>query len=241
MAKSVIGILATICINNKEMFPGTEINYVNNHYIQAVEKAGGVPVIIPVVSDEEVIENQIKNVDGIIIPGGYDVNPQCYGEEPQQELGFIFPEVDKFHLKSIEYCKKYNKPLLGICRGMQIINVAFGGSLYQDLSYINGCIIKHVQNSKRNATSHTVDVVQNSHLYKIIGDKVMTNSFHHQSVKKVAPGFKVSAVAKDGVVEAIESENDDFILGIQWHPEEMFQDSEAMLNIFKELIQISKY
>jgi len=240
MTKPLIGILGSLFIMEAGMFPGMEMAYVNNHYVEAVEKAGGVPIIIPVVSDEEVIENQIKNVDGIILPGGYDVNPQCYGEEPQQKSGFIFPEIDKYHLKAIEYCTKYKKPLLGICRGMQILNVAFGGTLYQDLSYIDGCNIKHMQSSKRNVSSHTVEIVEGSHLYDILGSKVMTNSFHHQSIKKIAPGFKMTAVAKDGVIEAIESEEDVFILGIQWHPEEMVQDSVSMLNIFKKLIDISK-
>ena len=240
MIRPLIGILGSLLIKEGGMFPGMEMAYVNKHYVEAVEKAGGVPIIIPVVSDEEVVENQIKNVDGIILSGGYDVNPQCYGEEPLEQLGFILPEVDKCHIKVIEYCTKYKKPLLGICRGMQLINVAFGGTLYQDLSYIEGCSIKHMQNSKRNSATHTVETVEGSHLYDILGSKGMTNSFHHQSVKNIAPGFKITAVAKDGIIEAIESEEDVFILGIQWHPEDMVDDSVSMLNIFKKLINVSK-
>lgn len=236
MTKPVIGILGSLFIMEGGMFPGLERAYVNNDYVEAVEKAGGVPLIIPVTFDESVIENQIKNVDGVILSGGYDVNPLCYNEEPRQKLGFIFPQIDEYHLKAIEFSKKYHKPLLGICRGMQIINVAFGGSLYQDLTYVDGCFVQHMQISKRDAPGHSVEIMEDSSLFEILGDKITTNSFHHQCLNKVAPGFKIAALAKDGIIEAIESSDEDFILGIQWHPEMMAQNSEAMLNIFKLLI-----
>lgn len=240
IAKPLIGILGNLFIMEGGMFPGIERAYVNNEYVEAVEMAGGVPVILPVVYDFEVIERQIVNIDGIIIPGGYDVNPQCYGEEPLQKLGYISPQIDQYYLKAIECCVKYKKPILGICRGMQILNVAFGGTLYQDLSYIDGCSIKHMQSSKRNAPGHIVEIVEGSHLFDILGSKVITNSFHHQSIKKIALGFKMTAVAKDGIIEAIENEEDVFVLGIQWHPEGMVHDSVSMLNLFKWLIQVSK-
>lgn len=239
MAKPKIGILGNILTMEGGMFPGIERAYVNNDYVEAVEIAGGVPVILPVTYDCEVIEKQILNVDGIIIPGGYDVNPRCYGEEPLQKLGFVFPRVDNYHLKAIEYSTKYKKPMLGICRGLQILNIAYGGTLYQDLSYFNGCNIKHMQNSKRNAAVHIIKIKEGSHLYDILGSEIETNSFHHQCIKKLAPGFKATAVAKDGVVEAIENDGDTFILGVQWHPEGMIADSLPMLNIFKKLISIS--
>lgn len=237
--RPLIGILGSILITEGGVFPGIERAYVNNDYVEAVEKAGGVPVIIPVVCDEKVIEGQIKNVDGVILSGGYDVNPLCYGEEPQQKLGFIFPKIDQYHLKALACCKKFDKPLLGICRGMQILNVAYGGTLYQDISYIDGCNIKHMQSSKRNAPGHNVEIAEGTCLYDILGSIAVTNSFHHQCIKKIAHGFKVAAVAKDGIIEAIENEEDAFTVGVQWHPESMVQDSEAMLGIFKELIQKS--
>jgi len=240
MGKPFIGILGNLLMTEGGKYSGVERAYVNNDYIKAVEMAGGVPFIMPVTDDAEVIENQIRKVDGVVLPGGYDVNPQYYGEEPQPNLGFIYPEVDKCQLKAIEYCAKYNKPLLGICRGMQLLNIAYGGTLYQDISYIDrNCILKHVQNAKRNAPLHTVEIVEDSYLYKIFGNKVCTNSFHHQCIKNVAEGFKVAAVAKDGVIEAIESEKDGFSIGVQWHPEAMIYDSISMLDIFKKLIQKS--
>lgn len=239
MMKPLIGILGNLFIMEGGMFPGSERAYVNNYYVEAVEKAGGVPIIIPVINDEEAIGYQIKNVDGIILSGGYDVNPQCYGEEPQQKLGFIFPEVDKYQLKVIEYGVNFKKPILGICRGMQMLNVAYGGALYQDLCYINGRSFKHMQNSKGNTPGHIVEIVEGSHLHDILGGEVITNSFHHQCIKSIAPGFKVTAIAKDGIIEAIEKEEGTFVLGVQWHPEMMIHDSLPMLNIFKELIQAS--
>jgi putative glutamine amidotransferase len=133
-----------------------------------------------------------------------------------------------------------NKPVLGICRGIQIMNAAFGGSINQDLSYDEKCYIKHFQETDPATPGHTVEVLEGSKLYSILGSKIITNSFHHQTLNRVAEGFKVAAKAKDGTIESIEKDGENFVVGIQWHPEMMSSSSPKMLNIFKELIKNAK-
>ncbi|AKN30602.1 glutamine amidotransferase [Clostridium carboxidivorans P7] len=239
MRKPLIGIVGNLLIDQGGMFPGYERAYVNNDYVQSVAKAGGSPVILPLISDYEGVKTQIEAVDSIIISGGYDVNPLIYGDEPSQKQGFLCPERDEYDLMVIKAAMELNKPILGICRGLQILNAALGGNIYQDLSQIEGCYIKHVQESRPEVAGHSVEVVKGTKLYDILGEKVTTNSFHHQAVKDLAPGFKVAAISKDGVIEAIEKE-EGFVIGIQWHPEMMTRKgNELMLGLFKKLVQIS--
>ena len=186
----------------------------------SVAMTGGTPFIIPIVYDENIIRSQVECIDALILSGGHDVNPLLYGEEPMQKLGEILPKRDTFDTILVKIAMELHKPILGICRGEQILNVINGGSLHQDLSYIDGCYIKHNQGSLPSAATHTVQVVEGTRLYDIIGDTVLTNSFHHLAVKEVAPGFKICAISKDGIIEAIEKDGDEFMLGIQWHPRE---------------------
>lgn len=238
MKKPVIGIVGNILFEQGGAFPGYKRAYVNNDYVEAVSNAGGVPVILPLISDKAAIKQQIKNVDGIVISGGYDVNPLVYGEEPLQSLEFIYPERDEYDMQVIKEAVKLNKPVLGICRGLQILNVAFGGTLYQDLSLIKDCSIKHRQSSKPYAIGHTVEIQNGTKLFDILGEKIITNSFHHQAIKEVGSGLKVSARAKDGVIEGIEAEKG-FIIGVQWHPEMLAGKHVEMLGLFKELVKQS--
>ncbi|KYH34573.1 putative glutamine amidotransferasec [Clostridium tepidiprofundi DSM 19306] len=238
--KPIIGISGSLIIDEGGMFPGYERAYVNNDYVQSVVMAGGIPYIIPMVYDDEVIKEQIKNIDALILSGGHDVNPLLWGEEPSQKLGGILPKRDTYDIKLLKVAQEMHKPILGICRGEHILNVGNGGSLYQDLSFIDGCYIKHNQQHLSNVPTHTVNIVKGTKLYDILGEKVLTNSFHHLGIKDVAPGFVVAARAEDGVVEAIEREGDLFAIGIQWHPEMMTRDYPIMLEIFKRLIEEAK-
>lgn len=239
MKKPVIGILSNLLIMEGGMFPGIERAYVNNDYVEAVALGGGVPLLIPVNEDEYIIKEQIDLVDGVVISGGYDINPLIYGEQPSQKMGFTYPKVDEFYLKAVKYAIDKDKPVLGICKGVHILNVLYGGTLYQDISLMNGCFIKHVQSSKREIPTHLVNVKKDSVLFQILGDKVLTNSYHHQCIKSIGQGLKVAATSDDGVIEAIEKTGSSFVLGIQWHPEMMAKSCEAMLNIFKKLIEES--
>ncbi|MBL4938474.1 gamma-glutamyl-gamma-aminobutyrate hydrolase family protein [Clostridium sp. YIM B02515] len=239
MKKPVIGILGNLLLIENDIFAGSERSYVNNDYIKAVHMAGGVPVIIPPLLDNEIIDKQISILDGIIISGGYDVNPLLYGDEPRENLGFIHPLVDDFTIKAIKAAVGLNKPILGICKGAQILNVTFGGTLYQDLSYMPGCFVKHSQNAKPDVATHIIEVEKGSKLYEITEGNTYVNSFHHQVLKDIAKDFKVTARAKDGAVEAIEMEDKAFVMAVQWHPEMMAATNEIMRRLFERLIKES--
>ncbi|WP_156286273.1 gamma-glutamyl-gamma-aminobutyrate hydrolase family protein [Oceanivirga salmonicida] len=235
--KPIIGISSSIMIDTK-FFLGYEKSYVNYDYVKAVLKAGGIPIIIPFNECEEVTIELTKNLDGLILSGGHDVSPYNYGQEPHPKLGETFPERDKFDYILLRECKKLKVPILGICRGMQIINTYEGGTLFQDLSLINlANVLKHNQGSKPTLETHKVKIEKNTILYDIVQkEEMMVNSFHHQAVDKVANNYKVAAVASDGVVESIISEKDEFILAVQWHPEMLHAKSETANQIFKALV-----
>lgn len=241
MGKPIIGIVGNILIEQGGMFPGYERSYANSDYVVSTVKAGGVPLIFPIVNEDEIIKKQVETVDGIIITGGYDVDPLLYKEEPTNKQGFTLRERDYFDIAVVNYAIQLRKPILGICRGIQILNVAFGGTLYQDISDIEGAYIKHNQSSKPDFPGHSVKIEKGTKLFDILGEKVITNSFHHQAVKDVAKGFIVTAVAADGVIEGIEKEDEEFVVGVQWHPEMMAaRENTEMLKIFQKLVYYSK-
>lgn len=237
MKKPVIGISGSFIIDNGGSFPGYRRSYVNEDYVNSVIKNGGIPYIIPFSLDKEIILEQIKNVDGLILSGGHDVTPKFYKEEPMQKLGGISQDRDIFDFELLRNAKELNKPVLGICRGFQIMNVYFGGNLYQDLSYDKNVFIKHDQVNSPSMVSHSIDVTKDSLLESLIGnDNVMVNSFHHQIVKDVAKGFEIGAKSKDGVVESIENK-DLRMIGVQWHPEMLHNSVEIMNELFKFVIK----
>jgi putative glutamine amidotransferase len=236
----IIGISGSIIIDQGGIFPGYERAYVNNNYINSVARSGGVPVILPVVTDHKIIYRQVENIEGLVVSGGQDVNPLLYGEEPETKQGAIFPERDEFDQILIKTTIEAGKPVLAICRGIQILNVAYGGTLYQDVSKKEGAFVKHEQAGGPSYATHTIQIEKGSLLETILGSECRTNSFHHQAIKDVAQGFKVTATAKDGIVEAIEKEGARFVLGVQFHPEMMAEKHENMLNLFKALIHATK-
>ncbi|MDR1332198.1 MAG: membrane dipeptidase [Tannerella sp.] len=208
-------------------------------YINAILKAGGAPVLIPVTTDGAVLRDIVAGLDGLVMTGGEDVDPQWYGENPRQQLGAVDPERDVYDLKLIKLASDRNVPILGICRGEQLINVAFGGTLYQDLpSQRDGAtLVKHVQKMPGRYASHKVSVVPQSQLAGVIGEgEHGVNTFHHQAVKDVAPGFRAVAWSPDSVVEAIEAWPEYPVLAVQWHPEAIVAgDDTTMLKLFRFL------
>ena len=206
----------------------------NDNYVMSVSRAGGIPYILPVVSDLQSIKKQVESMDAIVLSGGYDINPLIYGEEPATGLGTICPERDDYDINVAKFSLEMNKPLLGVCRGLQVLNVASGGTLIQDISAIKENL-KHLQSAKPDLATHTIDIETETNLHRIIGKSAGVNSFHHQAAKKIAPGYLVSARSKDGIVEAIEKE-DGFAVGVQWHPEIMAVSDDAMLGLFRALI-----
>ena len=238
MKKPIIGISSNILGLEKGLFAGYKRTYVDVSYINAVINAGGVPHILPMNEHEDIIKEFVKSVDGIILTGGNDVFPLLYGEEPKEKLGEIFPERDKFDSLLIRYAITYEKPIFGICRGMQIINVECGGSLYQDLSYDENVKIKHFQKARAHTPTHSISVATNCFLSDIYPEGIgFINSYHHQTINQLAPGFSTIAKSTDGVIEAIENiSNKTFIIGVQWHPEMMAINDELAQKLFKKFI-----
>lgn len=206
-------------------------------YINAVGYTGGEAVILPN-TDEQGIRELIGTLDGIVLSGGDDIDPACYDEEPHFALGRIEPCRDRFELELVKAAIRLRMPILGICRGMQVLYVAMGGQLIQDIPSQVKDAIKHKQEGPRSYPSHKVTVERNSKLSGMIGaGEVGVNSFHHQAVKEpVIDRFIVSARASDNVIEAIEFPEDRFVLGVQWHPEAMFSASPAMIEIFAAFV-----
>lgn len=207
------------------------------NYVKAVRRAGGVPMVITMTDDQKELERILQIVDGVILTGGQDVDPARYGESPVPELGKVCPERDAFDVMLVTMAVEAGLPVLGICRGSQVMNVAFGGSLYQDIpSQLPDTYLKHRVNSK-DEFHHDVKISEGTLLHKMLGTSASVNSSHHQSVKDVAPGFIVSAVSEDGVVEAIEKKDAPFVVGVQFHPEGFVAaGNDSLMPIFSHFI-----
>ncbi len=192
-------------------------------YVDAVVAAGGVPFLIPPLQDEELLRTLYARLDGLLLAGGGDIAPVHYGEEPHEQLGTIDPLRDYAEIPMARWAITDGKPVLGICRGVQVINVALGGTLYQDIpSQLTTDLEHNLSYHREDWTylAHDLRLDPDSKLATILGvHSLPTNSLHHQSVKDVAPGLRVVAWAPDGVVEALEGTNGHFVMGVQCHPE----------------------
>ncbi len=208
----------------------------NEQYVKAALMAGAVPYAVPPIPDPRTIEQYVREMDGWIVSGGADVDPVHYGEQPLPELGPVLPDRDRFEIGLIREAAKKNVPVIAVCRGLQVLNVALGGSLYQDVRHYRSDHLQHQQKSAPHIASHAVEIVPHSLLHSILNkSEIRTNSLHHQSVKSVAPGLFVSARAPDGVVEAVESRSHRFVLGVQWHPEAMAAADDDAMKLFLAL------
>lgn len=230
-SRPVIGITGNL---------GTQLCTLAEGYYRSVLLAGGIPVIIPPYEQTDILGDQLDGLDGIIFSGGGDINPLYLGEEPVRELHGVTPVRDAQELLLARLAYDRQIPMLGICKGIQIIAAALGGQLYQDINtQVEGISVKHSQDLDRGTASHTVTIAPNTLLYSIFAESkgcLHVNSFHHQAVKQVPEGFKVSAISPDGVIEAIESTTFKSIIGVQWHPECFcLNGDECMLPLFRWL------
>lgn len=207
-------------------------------YYLSVLKAGGTPVVIPPHDNHEVLFTLLNDLDGIVFSGGGDINPLLLGEEPLPQLHSICPQRDEAELFLAREAFHRQIPMLGICRGIQVMAAALDGKVYQDI-YIQGkgAKLKHSQDMPREFASHTVSIEKGSLLYSIFGkDELAVNSFHHQAVSEAGPHLRVSALSPDGIIEAVESSEHKAVLGVQWHPEcFILGGDETMMPIFRWL------
>ncbi|MBM7855360.1 putative glutamine amidotransferase [Desulfohalotomaculum tongense] len=232
MSLPVIGI--TCCFDED-----TGRVWLSKYYIEAVAAAGGVPLILPVLAPNYHVRRMLALCQGLLLPGGGDIDPLLFGEEPQPGSGEICPRCDHFELEIAQKALEEGMPILGICRGAQVLNVAAGGTVCQDITSEIKKPLKHSQQAPRWYPTHTVTVTAGSLLEKILGQKsIKVNSFHHQMVGKLGQNIKISALAPDGVIEAIEHESSNkFVLGVQYHPEVMWKNNSQAMAIFKALIK----
>ncbi len=203
------------------------------HYINAVEHADGTPILLPLTQNDSCTVDFLNVIDGLLLSGGVDVDPFLYGEESQPKMGRIDVGRDRVEISLIPRILEMNMPVFGICRGIQALNVGAGGTLYQDISMNPSPALKHRQEAPRWYGTHAIHVQEGSRLLGILGHStIQVNSFHHQAVKEAAPGFIVSAVTSDGVIEGIESTHHNFAVGVQCHPEGMWQNNPPIANLF---------
>jgi putative glutamine amidotransferase len=199
------------------------MNILRRTYIDAVASAGGAPFLIPLVDDEEVMRALYERIDGLLLSGGGDIEPSRYGEEPIPELGSTDPLRDTVELWLARWAAADGKPILGICRGVQMLNVALGGTLYQDIPAQLDSELVHDSSYTRQDwayMAHDLRLDPNSKLAQFFGTtNFPTNSLHHQSLKALGSGIKAVGWAPDGVVEAVEGRNGHFMVGVQCHPE----------------------
>ncbi|KAF1305132.1 gamma-glutamyl-gamma-aminobutyrate hydrolase family protein [Enterococcus saccharolyticus] len=195
------------------------LSYTAKNFVEGIQQAGGLPLLLPI-GDPEDAKDYINQVDKLFLGGGHDVSPQFYHQAPSSYLEATNEARDRFELALIKEAVAQGKPIFGVCRGMQLLNVAFDGTLYQDLSAYPNETLPHVQHESMAKVSHEVTIEKNSHLGNFLPEHYQVNSFHHQTIDRVATPFKVIARATDGVIEAIESQGlASTILAVQWHPE----------------------
>lgn len=209
-------------------------HFLTQYYTEAVSFLGGIPIILPS-EGTSLAEYYYNFVDGLIFSGGGDIDPIYFGEDPLRGIGEINPKRDLFELELAKIALQGTKPVLGICRGMQLLNIAAGGDVYQDIKEFTNQ--EHNQRAPKWYPFHNVNISEDSQLYKLVGqNKIMVNSFHHQAVKRIGKGLKVVAWSNDNIIEAFEGEDNKKLLGVQWHPECSWEKDRISQAIFDFLI-----
>ena len=238
-ARPRIGITPDVSISFGAKEP---VTIIQGRYARAVEQAGGVPLILPPLPSSRILWAMIESLDGLIVSGGnFDIHPKFYGEKPIAQLGAIKEERTEFELGLIALALARDVPLLGICGGAQAINVALGGSLYQDIDTQYPNRIEHQRSPIKDRGGHAVAIHANTKLRKIVGKpRLEVNTTHHQAVKTPGKNLLVNATAEDGIVEGVESPAHRFVLGVQWHPEFLVHRDPAQRKIFAALVRACK-
>ena len=230
MLKPLIGVMP-LWDDDKEsvwMLPG---------YLEGIRQAGGIPVILPFTSENDELEQLAKMCGGFLFTGGHDVSPELYSEKPVDDSVICCKDRDEMESWYLKYAISSDKPLLGICRGIQFINAALGGTLYQDLPTQHPSGIDHHQKPPYDIPVHTVSIVKDSPLGKLLDtEQLSVNSYHHQAVKDLSPRLKAMAISTDGLIEAVFMPEHRFLWAVQWHPEFSYLTDINSRKIFKAFI-----
>ena len=212
-----------------------------NTYSKALEDSGALPVVIPYTKNEENLDGYVELCDGFLFSGGVDIEPRRFGEETHDTCGVIQLRRDELEFAIFDRALAKKKPMMAICRGIQLVNVALGGSLYQDIPTEIPSEIAHRQKEARHVPSHSVNVISDTPLAALVGkEKMVANSFHHQAIKTLGNGLCPMAKADDGIIEAVYYTGDTFIRGYQWHPERIYTLDEDNKKLFDEFIDYIK-
>ncbi len=206
-------------------------------YVNAVAGAGGIPVLIPLNLDDDDLGQVLERLDGLLLPGGGDIDPAHYGGRPHDTVYGIDDDRDRVEIGLARLAVRNQKPLLAICRGHQVLNVALGGTMYEDIASQMPGAIQHAYDGARTDLPHTVRVLPGTQLAMILGrEETPVNSIHHQGLHVVAAELTVSALAPDGLVEGVEIERHPFAVGVQWHPENLLEVEPVMQSLFAGLV-----
>lgn len=234
MKRAKIGVIPLVDFEKESywMLPG---------YMDALTELGSLPVMLPLTDKEYIISQIANDFDGFLFTGGHDVSPEMYGETKSDKCGECCIIRDRMEKLLLNEVLKLNKPVLGICRGIQLINAVSGGTLYQDLPSQKPSEINHHQTPPYDIPVHRVNIIENTLLYDIIKkDTLSVNSYHHQAVKELSPKLTAMAYSPDGLIEAAGMNDKKFVLAVQWHPEFAYKTDENSRNIFKAFINASE-
>lgn len=235
MMKPLIGIAGNV-LSDLAVTNGLPITYTPQGFVDGIDRAEGTPVVLPISSPADA-SDYISRIDGLLLAGGQDVSPLLYNEEPSLQLEATNPARDAFEMALIEAAVAQKKPILAVCRGLQLLNVAYGGTLYQDLSDYPDLAVQHIQKTHFETGAHTILIDPDSSLGKIFGDTYIVNTYHHQAVKKIAKPFKAVAWSKDKLIEGFEAiDPKQSIVAVQWHPELMMKQDRKMQQLFDEFV-----
>jgi len=219
--------------------PRIEVYGLMPAYVEAIRQAGGIPLLIPLGAGEDELQAIFTQIDGILLPGGGDINPHAYHGGTHHSLRDINPQRDQVEIFLAQHAVRHGKPLLAICRGHQIMNVALGGTLWQDIATLMPKAIQHDNylTSPRSFLAHSVQISPQTTLSRWLNTtEIPVNSLHHQGVRDLAPELTTTAVAPDGLIEGVEVNGHPFAVGVQWHPENLIHDNPTMLGLFTGLV-----
>lgn len=231
--KALIGVMP-LWDDEKEsiwMLPG---------YLDGIQKAGGIPIVLPLSSDEGDLEHLVKMCDGFLFTGGHDVSPALYQEKLLNKSVVCCSRRDAMEKIVLQKVLELDKPLLGICRGIQFLNAALGGTLYQDLPTERPSVMEHHQQAPYDVPVHRVKILKDSPLFQCLGvEELLVNSYHHQAVRRMSPMLKPMAVSEDGLVEALYMPGHRFVWAVQWHPEFSYKTDVSSIQILQEFVRMS--